>query len=130
MRSPRVRQIKSAIPMNGGGRLGQRLTMPKKPETLDDQSSSLGVAVRPPKKERNFEERKNTNSSPPFAPHHIPTPRNKRHSLASQHNTTSHIYIQSHLGRHFRKLFQSSKLEARTSCLTETRQKRRSSFEL
>jgi len=40
------------------------------------------------------------------------------------------IYSQSHLGWHFRKFFQSSKLKARTSLFTETWQKRRSSFEL
>ena len=40
------------------------------------------------------------------------------------------IYSRSHLGWHFRMLFQSSKLKARTSLFTETWQKRRSSFEL
>jgi len=39
-------------------------------------------------------------------------------------------YSQSHLGWHFRMLFQSSKLKARISLFTETWQKRRSSFEL
>jgi len=39
-------------------------------------------------------------------------------------------YSQSHLGSHFRMLFQRSKLKARTSLFTETWQKRRSSFEL
>ena len=39
-------------------------------------------------------------------------------------------YSQSRLGWHFRMLFQSSKLKARTSIFTETWQKRRSSFEL
>ena len=40
------------------------------------------------------------------------------------------MYSQSHLGWHFRMLFQSSKLKASTSLFTETWQKRRSSFEL
>ena len=40
------------------------------------------------------------------------------------------LYSQSHLGSHFRILFQSSKLKAPTSLFTETWQKRRSSFEL
>ena len=40
------------------------------------------------------------------------------------------MYSQSHLGWHFRMLFQSSKLKARTSLFTGTWQKRRSSFEL
>jgi len=39
-------------------------------------------------------------------------------------------YSRSHLGWHFRMLFQSSELKARTSLFTETWQKRRSSFEL
>jgi len=39
-------------------------------------------------------------------------------------------YSQSHLGCHFRMLFQSSKLKAPTSLFSETWQKRRSSFEL
>jgi len=39
-------------------------------------------------------------------------------------------YSQSHLGWHFRVLFQSSKLKTRTALFTETWQKRRSSFEL
>jgi len=39
-------------------------------------------------------------------------------------------YSQSHVGWHFWKLFQSSKLKDRTSLFTETWQKRRSSFEL
>ena len=39
-------------------------------------------------------------------------------------------YSQSHLGWHFRMLFQSSQLKARTSLFTETWQKRRLSFEL
>jgi len=43
---------------------------------------------------------------------------------------TSLYYSPSHLGWHFRKLFKSSKLKARMSLFTETRQKRRSSFEL
>jgi len=52
----------------------------------------------------------------------------------TEHNSTklvrSHPLSQSHLGWHFRKLFQSSKLKTRTSLFTETWQKRRSSFEL
>ena len=40
------------------------------------------------------------------------------------------IYSQSHLGWHFRMLFQSSKLKARKSLFSEMWQKRRSSFEL
>ena len=40
------------------------------------------------------------------------------------------MYSQSHLGWHFRMLFQSSKLKARSSLFTESWQKRRSSFEL
>jgi len=40
------------------------------------------------------------------------------------------MYSQSHLGWHFRMLFQNSKLKARTSLFTENGQKRRSSFEL
>ena len=39
-------------------------------------------------------------------------------------------YSQSHLGWHFRMLFQSAKLKARTSLFTETCQKRLSSFEV
>ena len=39
-------------------------------------------------------------------------------------------YSRSHLGWHFRMLFQSSKLKARTSLFTEMWQKRGSSFEL
>ena len=41
-----------------------------------------------------------------------------------------HIYSQSHLGWHFRMLFQSSKLKAWTSLLPRFSEKRRSSFEL
>jgi len=44
--------------------------------------------------------------------------------------TLSYMYSRSHLGWHFRMLFQSSKLKARTSLFTETCQKRHSSFEL
>jgi len=40
------------------------------------------------------------------------------------------MYSQSHLGWHFRIMFQSSKLKARTCLFTETWQKWRSSFEL
>ena len=40
------------------------------------------------------------------------------------------MYSQSHVGWHFRMLFQSSKLAARRSLFTETWQKRRWSFEL
>ena len=46
------------------------------------------------------------------------------------HCFTMLLYSQSHSGCHFRMLFQSSKLKARTSLFTETWQKRRSSFEL
>jgi len=41
-----------------------------------------------------------------------------------------HSYSQSHVGWHFQKLFQSSKLKAQTSLFTESWQKRCSSFEL
>ena len=47
-----------------------------------------------------------------------------------QENLEFPKYSQSHLGWHFRMLFQSSKLKARTSLFTETWQKRRSSFQL
>ena len=51
----------------------------------------------------------------------------------------TYVYIYTHMnvytaypiwGDVFKKIFQSSKLEARTSLFTETWQKRRSSFEL
>jgi len=45
-------------------------------------------------------------------------------------HTHTHVYSRSHLGWKFRMLFQSSKLNARTSLFTETWQKRRLSFEL
>jgi len=45
-------------------------------------------------------------------------------------NTNEYGTANPTLGWHFRKLFQSSKLKARTSVFTETWQKRRSSFEL
>jgi len=45
-------------------------------------------------------------------------------------STHSHVYSQSQVGWHFRKLFQSSKLKARTFLFTETWQKRCSSSEL
>jgi len=44
--------------------------------------------------------------------------------------THSYVYSQSQVGWNFRKLFQSSKLKARTSLFTETWQKRRSSSKL
>ena len=56
--------------------------------------------------------------------------RNSVWQLAGDNLLVCDSYSQSHLGWHFRKLFQSSKLKARTSLFTETLQKRRSSFEL
>jgi len=53
-----------------------------------------------------------------------------RHHVYTKVTDTIHRYIKSHLGWHFRMLFQCSKLKARTSLFTETCQKRRSSFEL
>jgi len=55
--------------------------------------------------------------------------------IATHYKTLQHVkycvtYSRSHLGWHFRMLFQSWKLKAPTSLLTEMWQKRRSSFEL
>jgi len=51
-------------------------------------------------------------------------------SLFTSWYVSSCIYSRSHLGWHFRMLFQSSKLKARWSLFNETWQKRRSNFEL
>jgi len=59
-----------------------------------------------------------------------PSPTSPRYANLTFSKIDLRYYSQSHLGWHFRKLFQSSKLKARTSLFTETLQKRRSSFEL
>ena len=56
---------------------------------------------------------------------------NHSHEWQSTHLALAHLtHSRCHLEWHFRKLFQSSKLKARTFFFTETWQKRRSNFEL
>jgi len=50
--------------------------------------------------------------------------------ILDKRDMSPHIYSRSHLKWHFRMLFQSSRLKARTSLFTEMWQKRPSSFEL
>jgi len=50
--------------------------------------------------------------------------------VACEYETMSHMYSQSHLGWHFRMLFQSSKSKARTSLLLRFSEKSHSTFEI